>query len=109
MENCARKFDQPIESPEHQDLRTSAWMGGAGISTRYWLGRLLRHNFYRESDDIVKDALQKYLATNGCEKCSRLVSDYECWGPIATVLLQHQVESIEGCQPTQNPRLVAAL
>jgi hypothetical protein len=37
MEYCAEAFDQPIESRDHQDLRTTAWMGGELVSVRYWL------------------------------------------------------------------------
>jgi hypothetical protein len=72
------------------------------------LGRLLKHNFFRESDDAVKQALRTYFATAGCEKGSRLVSDYQSWRPVA-ILLQHQVELSEGCQLTKNSRLVVAL
>lgn len=108
MENCARAFDQPIDSPEHQDLRATAWMGGDLVSVRYWLGRLLRHNFFRESNDAVRDALEEYFAAQGCEKGSRLVFDFQSWRAFA-ILLQHQVERSEGCQPTKNSRLVAAI
>jgi hypothetical protein len=108
METLAHKFDQPIESREHQDLASTAWMGGELVSVRYWLGRLLRHNFFRESDDAVKHALRNYFAANGCEKGSRLASDYQSWRPLAT-LLQHEVELSEGCQLTKNSRLVLAL
>lgn len=108
MENCAQAFDQPVDSSEHQDLRATAWLGGALVSIRYWLGRLLRHNFFRETDDAVTEALKRYFAANGYEKGSRLVSDIQSWGPLTT-LLQHQVECNEGCQLTKNPRQVAAL
>ena len=108
MENCANAFDQPIESREHQDLRTTAWMGGELVSVRYWLGCLLRRNLFREPDDVVENRLREYLVTIGCEKGSRLVSDFQSWRPLAT-LLQHQVECSEGAQLTRNQRLVAAI
>lgn len=108
MENCAQAFDQPLDSADHQTLRTTAWMGGELISVRYWLGRLLQKNLLRQSNDAVRDVLREYLAANGCEKGSRLVSDYQAWGSLA-ILLQHQVESDEGCQLTKNPRLIAAI
>jgi hypothetical protein len=108
MENLAYAFDQPIESREHQDLATTAWMGGEDVSVRYWLGRLLRRNFFRESDDAVKDALQKYFIEVGCEKGAPLVSDYQAWSSVAT-LLQSQVEIYDGRPPTKNPRVVAAI
>lgn len=67
MENLARAFDQPIDSQEHHDLATTAWLGGDLVTVRYWLGRLLRRNLFRESDDVVKHSLQKYLLKIGCK------------------------------------------
>jgi hypothetical protein len=75
---------------------------------RYWLGRLLQRNFFREPDSAVKDALKEYFAARGCEKGAHLVFDYQSWRPLVT-LLQHQVESSEACRITMNPRRVAAL
>jgi hypothetical protein len=108
MEVLAHAFDQPIESQEHQELASSAWMGGELIVVRYWLGRLLRRNFFREFDDVVKQALQDYLVKIGCNKGSPSAFDYQAWLPIAT-LLRQQVETEEGCAPTKNARLVAAI
>ena len=108
MENLAYAFDQPIQSRDHQDLAATAWMGGELVSVRYWLGRLLQRNFFRESDDAVKEALRKHFIQNGCEKGSHLVSDYQSWSAMVT-LLQHQVEVSEGRESTKNARLVAAL
>lgn len=108
MENLAHAFDQPIESREHQDLATTAWMGGELVSVRYWLGRLLRRNLFRESDDAVRESLRKHFVEIGCEKGSLLVADLQAWSPVAT-LLQHEVEVSDGCGPAKIPRLVAAL
>lgn len=108
MENLAQAFDQPIESREHQVLASSAWLGGELVTVRYWLGRLLGHNFFREPDDMVKEALRNYLVERGCERGSRLATDCQSWRPLA-ILLQDQVERREGCTPTQNRRLVAAI
>jgi hypothetical protein len=108
MEILAHAFDQPIDSPEHQDLAATAWMGGEGISVRYWLGRLLRHNFFRESDDTVKVALKKYFTEAGCEKGSQLVADYQSWSAL-TIHLKHKVEIGENSRPTTTPKLVTAL
>jgi hypothetical protein len=72
MEDLAHAFDKPIKSQEHQHLAATAWMGGDLVAVRYWLGRsllagafaigwgvcywlgrLLRRNVFRESDDGV--------------------------------------------------------
>jgi hypothetical protein len=108
MDLLVNAFDQPIDSQEHRDLAATAWMGGELISVRYWLGRLLRRNFFRESNEAVKDALRDYFVRIGCEKGASLVADLQSWSPIA-ILLQHEVEAVKGCGPTKNARLVAAL
>lgn len=108
METLAHAFDQPIESQEHQHLAATAWMGGDLVAVRYWLGRLLRRNFFRESNEVVKQALQDYLVKIGCKKGSRLISDYQAWSPVAT-LLQHQVETEDRSPLTKNARLVAVI
>lgn len=108
MRHLAHAFDQPIESQEHRTLAATAWMGGELVAMRYWLGRLLRRNFFRESDDVVKHALQKYLVTIGCKKGAPLIVNYQAWPPVAK-LLQHRVEAENGSPPTKNGRLVAAI
>ncbi len=108
MENLAHAFDKPIGSREHQDLAGTAWMGGEAVSVRYWLGRLLCRNFFRESDDDVKEALQKYLIAHGCDKGSTLAYNYESWSSLA-IALQHQFELREGSNPNKNRRLPAAI
>jgi hypothetical protein len=45
MESLARKFDQPVDSPEHRALAEDGWLGGESVTVRYWLGRLLNRNF----------------------------------------------------------------
>jgi len=108
MENLAIAFDLPVESREHQDLATTAWMGGILVAVRYWLGRLLRRNLFRESDDVVNEALRKYIVEIGCKKGAQLVDDHQSWSPVAT-FLQSQVEVDEGQTPTKNRKLVAAI
>lgn len=108
MEYFAHVFDQPIESQEHQSLAADAWLGGAPISLRYWLGRLLRRNFFRDSDDAVKQALRQYLVEIDCEKGAFLFSDPQCWSPV-TILLRHQVEVRDSLGSTQNAKKVAAV
>jgi hypothetical protein len=83
-------------------------MGGSSISVRYWLGLLCGRNLFRESDDVVKEALRQYFIERGFERGASVVADFQSWTPVATVL-QSDVELKENVKPTQNPRLVAAL
>jgi hypothetical protein len=108
MESLARAFDQPLDSEEHRDLAENGWIGGADVIVRYWLGRHLSRNLFRESNDSVNAALREYFVEHGCEKGSCLVSDYQAW-PAVAILLQNQGELNAGCQPTKTPRLVAAI
>ena len=108
MKNLAHAFDQPIESREHQDLATTAWMGGPLVSVRYWLGRLLYKNLYRESDEIVADSLCRHFSAIGSPEGASLLSSPEAWA-IADVLLRLQVESRDGIKPTARPKRVVVL
>lgn len=64
MENLAHAFDQPIESREYQTLAATARDGGPVVVLRYWLGRLLRRNFFRESDDARLAAAIREMLMN---------------------------------------------
>jgi hypothetical protein len=108
MESLARKFDQPLDSAEHRELMEHGWVGGDFITVRYWLGRLLRRNLFRDSDDAVKPALQQYFVDQGCAQAAILAFDFQAWSPLA-ILLRHHVELACGHAPTQNRRLIAAL
>lgn len=83
-------------------------MGGSSVSLRYWLGRLLRRNFFRESDAIVRESLESYLIDNGFAKGSRLVADYQTWHALAA-FLQHRVEIENANPPSLNPRQAAII
>lgn len=108
METLANAFDQPLDSHEHQQLRQTVWLGGDHVTVRYWLGRLLDANFFRESDEVVKVALRKYFADQGCEKGAVLVADFQSWGPVAMILKQ-EVERIEAGTSIKSAPQVEAL
>jgi hypothetical protein len=104
----AEYFDLPVDSKEHRILRDDCWIGGEYVSIRYFLGRLIRQNLFRESDDIVGTALARYLKRNGWTHGALMVGDPQVWSP-AVKLLKHQLELKEGVKPTQNARLIAAI
>jgi hypothetical protein len=79
MDSLAQAFDQPFDSPEHRALAEEGWLGGAAVTVRYRLGRLLQRNFFRETDDSVKAALKEYLVDRGCERGANLVYDVQAW------------------------------
>jgi hypothetical protein len=108
MESLARAFDQPLDSPEHRELAENGWIGGENVTVRYWLGRLLRRNLFRESNDAVEALLQQYFIDRGQKHGAGLVSDHQSWSPLA-ILLRHHVELSAGLRSTKNPRLLAAL
>lgn len=108
MESLARAFDEPIDSIEHQNLAENVWVGGGSVTVRYWLGRLLNCNLFRETDDTVASRLHHYLVTRGCHVAASLVADRQCWGPI-TILLRSDFESASGVALTGNVRCIGAL
>jgi hypothetical protein len=108
MESLARAFDQPLDSPEHRDLAENGWIGGGSVTIRYWLGRLLHRNLFRESDDAVKALLEQYFINRGQYKGASLVADFQAWSSAAQ-LLRHHLELTTGVPSTSNPRLLAAL
>ncbi len=108
MESLARQFDQPVDSDAHRDLAENGWIGGDFVTVRYWLGRLLHHNFFRESDEVVSHALQKYFVDRDLLAGAVIVRDRQAWSPAAHVLHRHAAATF-GCAPPKNPRLAAAL
>ena len=105
MENLAKIFDQPVDSAAHREFAADCWLGGDMVSMRYWLGRLLHRNFFRESHDAVKVALHQHLVERGCEKGACLAADIQSWGPIG-IVLQFDVDPKSS---RRNPRAIAAI
>jgi hypothetical protein len=108
MESLARAFDQPIDSPEHRELAEYGWIGGEFVTVRYWLGRLLERNLFRETDPAVATLLREYLITRGCQAATALVAELQCWGPLV-VLLRSDWESAAGVPITGNRRRIEAI
>ena len=108
METCAFAFDQPLDSVEHQQLATTAWMGGPDVAVRYWLGRLARRNFFREPHLVVQASLEGYLIVNGFMKGAQLVADHGTWSTFAA-FLHHRVEFEAGSAPSLTLRQMAII
>ena len=53
----------PFESHEHATLEQTALLGGPLVSVRFYLGRLLGKNLFRESDAEVGQRLHEFIAT----------------------------------------------
>jgi hypothetical protein len=109
MESLALQFDQPVGSDAHRDLMENGWISGDSITVRYWLGRLLHRNFFRESDETVSCFLQQYFADRGYVAGAIIVRDRQAWSPAAIVLQSHAAISWDGALQPQNPRLASAL
>jgi hypothetical protein len=109
MEIHAREFDEPVNSEAHCCLAEYGWIGGNFVTVRYWLGRLLDHNFFRESDEAVTAAMQRYFASRGCAAGAVLVRDLQAWSAAALVLQRHAAATLPHCAQPRNPRLAAAL
>jgi len=108
MENLARAFGLPVDSPEHRDLAENGWIGGSGVTVRYWLGRVLRRNLFRESEEALSTALQQFFVDRGFVASAIIFRDSQAWPAAATLLQQYAAES-GGCNSPKNPLLVAAL
>ncbi len=75
---------------------------------RYWLGRKLGRNFFREPDESVEAALSQYFVDRGCEKGAVFAADHQVWSALAMVVQYHcQIES--GTPTTVSARTIAAL
>lgn len=108
MKKQVDPFDQPVSSNEYQRLAATIWMGGDLLTVRYWLGRILRHNLLREPDHSVKVLLKRFCLSNGYDKGSLLVDDYQSW-PSFSLILQHEVEQNESDKKRKNLKLIAAI
>jgi hypothetical protein len=108
MESCAHAFDQPIDSKEHQSLATTAWMGGPLVEMRYWLGRLLNRNLFRESVERVQDALSHALSELAPPAGASVFANARAWSATLTIL-RDLVEQRDGVRPTAKPKYLAVL
>lgn len=95
MENTARYFDLPSDSPEHQMLADTAWMGGPLVGVRFYLGRFIGQNLFRESDQDVEERLVNYVAQRTSTAGGELMRGIDGWS-VAADLLRYQFEVREG-------------
>jgi hypothetical protein len=95
MEDIARAFDCPPDSPEYEMLADTAWMGGPLIGVRFYLGRLIDRNLFRESDDAVEKYLVEYFSTYTSPAGADLLRGVDGW-PIAADILRHRFEQQVG-------------
>jgi len=52
MERLAKIFDMAATSVEHRMLVEELWIAGDTFSVRYYLGRILGVNLFREADRV---------------------------------------------------------
>jgi hypothetical protein len=104
----ARDFDQPYDSPAHQFLATTVWMGGPFVTIPFWLGRRIGRNLFREEHEVVQAHLRTYFIQQGWSAASILVEDISSWDSIALVL-QFQEQGLPESLTTNDKRNVLAL
>jgi len=107
MISLAEAFDSPLNSDRHRALADDGWMGGPGISGRYFLGMLVRHNFFRDDDFVFAQALHRYFHEQGYALAT-VAYNNEAWDSLV-VLLKHEYERSQDIEPSENHRLIAAL
>lgn len=77
--DCADRFDAPVNSPEHAELRDTAWMGGRLTEGRYLLGMLIGKNLFRRTDQQVVEGyvreLQKYIEQEVSNQAAELFAN----------------------------------
>ena len=92
MENLAREFDLPTTSREHANLAETAWMAGCLVTVRFYLGRLLARNLFRETDAEVEERLVEFISRSTSPAGGNLVRGMSGWD-IAGELLRHRFET----------------
>ncbi|PQO37056.1 hypothetical protein C5Y96_07815 [Blastopirellula marina] len=74
--DCAVRFDAPVDSPEHAELRDTAWMGGSLSEGMYLLGMLAGKNLFRQtSEQVVEDyvsELREYTKQHVSEQAAAI-------------------------------------
>src|SRR5258708_7041477 len=91
MEEFARMFDLPITSREHMMLADEAWIGGSLVSVRFYLGRLLDTNLFRETYAKVEQRLVEYISELTSVEGGNLIRDLQGWD-IAGEILRYRFE-----------------
>jgi hypothetical protein len=106
MESVARDFDLPTDSPQHEMLADTAWMGGPLIGLRFYLGRFIGKNLFRESDGKVEELLVDYFSECTSAAGAELMRGLDGW-PIAEDILRYRFEQQVG-KPAYRARKLTA-
>lgn len=104
----ARYFDAPIDSWEHRSLAEDCWLVGPSVSTRYYLGRILKRNLFRVSDAILIPMVREFIAKQTSKEGVALLDDLEFLS-VADLLLCHHYERQMFGRSKRNKKLVAAV
>jgi len=59
--DCADRFDAPVDSHEHAELRDTAWMGGSLTEGMYLLGMLTGKNLFRQPREQIVENYRREL------------------------------------------------
>ncbi len=108
MEWLAKIFDTPAASVEHRMLVDELWIAGDTVSVRYYLGRILGLNLFREADDKVRSRLKKWLAGRTSKKGALVVNNRDGW-QVANSLLRWDFETETGRKLSGTRKEYAAL
>src|SRR5262245_41322117 len=108
MKSLARDFDLPIDSLEHSALAESAWMGGSLVSVRFYLGRLLNQNLFRQTDAEVEQKLVEYVSGFASTAGAELMRGTQGW-EIAAELVRYRFEMQTKQESALNARQIAAI
>lgn len=91
MSDFATIFDLPLETQGRQTLLQTAWMGGAFVTVPHFLGRILKHNLFRENQVVVAQKLRQYFVSRGWTDSTPLASNKSSWEFLGS-LLEHYVQ-----------------
>lgn len=108
LDELARRFDLPIDSPEHIDFAETAWMGGEWVAVRFYLGRLLGRNLFRESQAEVEQQFVDYLSHLTSPTGGALLRDQQGW-VIAGQITRFRFEMQTNGRSALNARRIAAV
>lgn len=108
MDSLAEAFDSPLDSPDHRMLAEDAWLGGPLVSVRYYLGRLIGRNLFRESDDEVLSEVRNYFAREFSKDGAAILQDARGW-KIAEFVMRSRFEATTLGKPRRNRQEVQAV
>ena len=111
LEAYARAFDTPPTSDEHRRWFECVWVAGKWVAVRYYLGRLIGRNLFREADADVSAALVAFVAEITSPEGASLIGGEGLQGwLLAEPLLRHLFETSNiGGFPGRRHREAAAI